>query len=234
MRKYIPSAITAGNLICGFAAIQIGDFYWSPILLVCSFIFDGLDGLVARALGVTSEFGKQMDSLADVVSFGVAPAYLYYLLAPDPDACLLCKLVPSVIVIAGTIRLAKFNISPSRVYFQGLPIPANALFYIGIIFALENNSTFFNEFFNSKLNYLLTPIIMSAMMVSFGFRMISIKSMTKHWRDNIFHYIIAIVSIIIAVIYRYESIAYIVLAYIVISIIHTIVSKYLEKLAKLL
>ena len=96
MRKYIPSAITAGNLICGFAAIQIGDFYWSPILLVCSFIFDGLDGLVARALGVTSEFGKQMDSLADVVSFGVAPAYLYYLLAPDPDDCLLCKKTESL------------------------------------------------------------------------------------------------------------------------------------------
>lgn len=232
MRKYIPSAITAGNLVCGFAAIQIGDFYWSPILLVCSFIFDGLDGLAARALGVTSEFGKQMDSLADVVSFGVAPAYLYYLLGPPDD--LLCKIIPSVIVIAGTIRLAKFNISPSRVYFQGLPIPANALFYIGIIFALENDSDFFNDFFNNKVNYLITPIVMSAMMLSFGFRMISIKSMTKKWRDNIFHYIVAIVSVIIAIVYRYESIVYIVLAYIVISIIHTLVSKYLEKVAKLL
>ena len=232
MRKYIPSAITAGNLVCGFAAIQIGDFYWSPILLVCSFIFDGLDGLVARALGVTSEFGKQMDSLADVVSFGVAPAYLYFLLAPDDSWH--CKVVPAVIVIAGTIRLAKFNISPSRVYFQGLPIPANALFYIGIIFALENNSDFFNEFFNNKLYYLLTPFVMSAMMLSFGFRMISIKSMTKHWKDNIFHYIVAIVSVIIAIIYKYESIVYIVVAYILISIIHTIVSKYLEKVAKLL
>ena len=72
------------------------------------------------------------------------------------------------------------------------------------------------------------------MMLSFGFRMISIKSMTKNWKDNIFHYIVAIVSVIIAIIYKYESIVYIVVAYILISIIHTIVSKYLEKVAKLL
>ncbi|MBC7886206.1 MAG: CDP-diacylglycerol--serine O-phosphatidyltransferase [Saprospiraceae bacterium] len=227
MKKYIPSVVTSGNLICGFAAIQIGDFYWSPILLMCSFIFDGLDGMVARGLQVTSEFGKQMDSLADVISFGVAPSYLYYLLAPDESWE--CKIIPSVIVVAGTVRLAKFNISPAKKYFQGLPIPANALFYIGIFFALENDSQLFIDFFNSKTNYLLTPIFMSIMMVSFGFRMFSIKGMSRQWKDNIYHYIMAVVVIVISISCKYESISYIVLAYIVLSIINTLTSKYLEK-----
>ena len=230
MKKYIPSAITAGNLICGFAAIQIGDFYWSPILLLCSFVFDGLDGLVARALNVTSDFGKQMDSLADVVSFGVAPAYLYSLYSPDVDSWL-CKIAPAIIVIAGTIRLAKFNVSPSLTYFQGLPIPANALFYIGIILAVENNSPFYISFFSSKINYLLTPLFLSIMMVSFGLRMFSIKGMTKHWKDNIYHYIMAVIAIVIAIIFKYESVSYIVISYIALSIINTLTSKYREKLS---
>lgn len=225
--KHIPSAITAGNLICGFTAIMIGDFYWSPILLLGSFIFDSLDGLAARALNAQSEFGKQMDSLADVISFGVAPAYLYSLYSPDLENRLFTIATCSLIVIAGTIRLAKFNVTPSKPYFMGLPIPANALFYIGVIIAIENNSTFFIDFFNSKVNYVLTPLLLSAMMVSFGLRMFSTKGMTKNWKDNIFQYIMAILAIIIALIFKYESVSYIVIAYIGLSIINTLTSKYL-------
>ncbi|MBK9743200.1 MAG: CDP-diacylglycerol--serine O-phosphatidyltransferase [Saprospiraceae bacterium] len=150
MTKYIPSAITSGNLICGFTAIMIGDFYWSPILLLGSFIFDSLDGLAARALNAQSEFGKQMDSLADVISFGVAPAYLYSLYSPDFENKFFTIATCSMIVIAGTIRLAKFNITPSLPYFLGLPIPANALFYIGVIMGIENESQSFIDFLALK------------------------------------------------------------------------------------
>jgi CDP-diacylglycerol--serine O-phosphatidyltransferase len=206
---------------------MIGDFYWSPILLVCSFLFDSLDGLAARALHVQSEFGKQMDSLADVISFGVAPAYLYALYSPDPDNNFYTITTCATIVIAGTIRLAKFNVTPSKNYFSGLPIPANALFYIGVIIAIENESVRFIEFFSSKLNYFLTPLFFSAMMVSFGFKMFSTKGMTKRWQDNIFQYIMAILTVLLAIIFRYEAVSYIVIAYIFLSIINTLTSKFI-------
>lgn len=227
--KYIPSAITSGNLICGFTAIMIGDFYWSPILLLGSFIFDSLDGLAARALNAQSEFGKQMDSLADVISFGVAPAYLYSLYSPDFENKFFTIATCSMIVIAGTIRLAKFNITPSLPYFLGLPIPANALFYIGVIMGIENESQSFIDFFSSKTNYFLTPLFLSAMMVSFNLKMFSTKGMTSNWKDNVFQYIMAIVGVICIFIFKYESVSYLVLAYVILSIINTLTSGFKPK-----
>lgn len=228
MKKYIPSAFTAGNLLCGFLAIQLGDYYWSSILLLFSFVFDGLDGLVARALHVTSEFGKQLDSLADVVSFGVAPAYLYYLVAPD-DTSIEYKIVPSIIVLAGTLRLATFNVSPSKTYFQGLPIPANALFYIGLLLSFETGSQFFTDVLSFKAAYILIPVVLSILMLSFNVRMFSIKGLTKDWKDNIFHYIMAIISVVLFILFQYEAMAFIVLVYILLSFGYTLFSKNQEK-----
>jgi CDP-diacylglycerol---serine O-phosphatidyltransferase len=208
---------------------MIGDFYWSPILLLCSFVFDSLDGMVARALNVQSEFGKHLDSIADVISFGVAPAYLYSLYSPDIENRYYTITAVSFIVICGAIRLAKFNTTPSKSYFMGLPIPANALFYIGVIIAIENESVRFIEFFSSKLNYFICPLLLSLMMVSFGFRMFSTKGMTKNWRDNIFQYLMGIIAIITIIVCKYEAVSYIVIAYIILSIINTLTSYLLEK-----
>jgi CDP-diacylglycerol--serine O-phosphatidyltransferase len=227
LKQYIPSLITAGNLVCGFTAIMIGDFYWSPILLLCSFLFDSLDGLVARALNAQSDFGKQMDSLADVISFGVAPAYLYSLYSPDFENRWYTIATCAMIVVAGTVRLAKFNISPSKPYFMGLPIPANALFYIGVIIAIENESKLFIDFFNSKTNYFLTPLFFSAMMVSFPLRMFSTKGMSSDIKDNIFPFSMVVIAVFIIFFSKFESVSLIVLAYIILSMIHTIVSKFI-------
>ncbi|MCE2788547.1 MAG: CDP-diacylglycerol--serine O-phosphatidyltransferase [Saprospiraceae bacterium] len=226
MKQYIPTLLTAGNLVCGFTAIMIGDFYWSPILLLCCFLFDSLDGLVARMLNAQSEFGKQMDSLADVISFGVAPAYLYSLYSPDFENRWYTISTCALIVVAGTIRLAKFNITPSKPYFMGLPIPANALFYIGVIIAIENESSAFIHFFDSKINYFITPLFLSLMMVSFPLRMFSTKSMSKDWRDNFFPLLMAILSIVIFFMTKFQAVAIIIIVYIILSVVHTIFSKY--------
>jgi len=226
LKQYIPTLLTAGNLVCGFTAIMIGDFYWSPILLLCCFLFDSLDGLVARMLNAQSEFGKQMDSLADVISFGVAPAYLYSLYSPDFENRWYTISTCALIVVAGTIRLAKFNITPSKPYFMGLPIPANALFYIGVIIAIENESSAFIHFFDSKINYFITPLFLSLMMVSFPLRMFSTKSMSKDWRDNFFPLLMAILSIVIFFMTKFQAVAIIIIVYIILSVVHTIFSKY--------
>lgn len=224
MKYYIPSAITSLNLIAGFTAIMLGDFFWSPVLLLMSFVFDSLDGLVARALNAQSEFGKQLDSIADVISFGVAPAYLYSLYSPDRENLLFTILPISFIVVCGAIRLARFNITPPLPYFLGLPIPANALFYIGVIFAIENESQTFINFFDSKVNYFVTPIVLSLIMVNFRIHMFSLKGLSKSFKDNIYQYIMAVVAILFVILFRYESVSYIVLAYIALSIISTITS----------
>ena len=208
---------------------MFGDFYTSPILLLGSFLFDSLDGMVARALNVQSEFGKHLDSIADVVSFGVAPAYLYSLYSPDPENQLYTISAVSFIVVCGAIRLAKFNTTPSLPYFLGLPIPANALFYIGVIMGIENESQSFIDFFSSKTNYFLTPLFLSAMMVSFNLKMFSTKGMTSNWKDNIFQYIMAIVGVICIFIFKYESVSYLVLAYVILSIINTLTSGFKPK-----
>ena len=222
MKQYIPSAITALNLIAGFTAIMIGDFFWSPVLLLMSFVFDSLDGLVARALNAQSEFGKQLDSIADVISFGVAPAYLYSLYSPDQENLLYTISAIAFIVVCGAIRLAKFNITKPLPYFLGLPIPANALFYIGVILAIQNESQLFINFFENKINYFITPVIMSFMMIMFNVHMFSIKGMTRKFKDNIFQYLIVFIAILFIFIFKYESVSFIVLAYIALSVIYTL------------
>lgn len=209
----------------------MGDFYWSSILLLGCFVFDALDGMVARWLNVSSEFGKQLDSIADVISFGVAPAYLYSLLSPDFENRLYTISVCSTIVISGAIRLAKFNITPSRPYFNGLPIPANAMFFIGVVLAIETESQRFIDFFNDPIYYALTPLFLSIMMVSFGFRMFTTKGLSSDHRKNIFHYLMLLFTFLIIWKFKYESICFIILAYIFLSVINTLVQRRLEKIA---
>lgn len=229
MIKYIPTSLTAGNLLCGFLSIMIADFYWGPILLLGCFLFDSFDGVLARKLNAQSDFGKQMDSLADVISFGAAPAYYYSLISPDPGDRLVTMLACGMIVLAGTIRLAKFNISPSKPYFMGLPIPANAVFYIGIMIAFYNKNEMITNFFSSKVNYVGTSLFLSAMMLSFGLRMFSTKGMTKNWRDNIYQYIMFALTFVIVIRYGFASVSLLVLAYIFLSIINTLTSRAKEK-----
>ncbi|MEE9438465.1 MAG: CDP-alcohol phosphatidyltransferase family protein, partial [Saprospiraceae bacterium] len=78
MKRYIPSIFTSVNLICGFLAILLGDFFVSSWFIFVGMIFDVLDGLAARTLNAQSEIGKELDSMADLITFGVAPTYLYF------------------------------------------------------------------------------------------------------------------------------------------------------------
>ena len=127
----IPSLLTTGNLLCGYIAVirsLQGEYEWAAIALFIAALLDRLDGWVARLTNTSSDFGVQLDSLADVISFGMAPALLVYLWALDglPKPW---SLAPFLYLAAGASRLARFNIqAPSldKRYFVGLPIPAAA------------------------------------------------------------------------------------------------------------
>jgi CDP-diacylglycerol---serine O-phosphatidyltransferase len=135
----IPSLFTTGNLLAGYIAIirsLQGEYAWAAIALFIAALLDRVDGWVARLTGTSSDFGVQLDSLADVISFGMAPALLVYVWAlaslPKP-----WSLAPFLYLAAGTARLARFNIqapSQDKRYFVGLPIPAAACAIAACVF----------------------------------------------------------------------------------------------------
>lgn len=132
-RQLVPHLFTLANLFSGFHAIILvaqGRFLEGFAFIVLASLFDMLDGILSRAIGVASDFGVELDSLSDVVSFGVAPAYLVYAahLHQLGGVGMLLSAVPA---LAGAIRLARFNVQLSSLAdkpeFIGLPVPAAAL-----------------------------------------------------------------------------------------------------------
>jgi CDP-diacylglycerol--serine O-phosphatidyltransferase len=125
--RAVPNAFTITNLLCGVFSIT---FNMSGLLTAsCLFIFlsalcDLFDGRIARKLKVNSEFGVELDSLADIVSFGVAPALLFHSLAPPS---VITSIAFVLFPTMGALRLARFSIKPTIGYFKGLPIPAAGL-----------------------------------------------------------------------------------------------------------
>lgn len=148
----LPSSITMASIFCGFSSVVMSInaagatperyFLWAAGLLVLAGVFDGLDGRVARATNTATEFGVQLDSLADVISFGMAPAILAYRFAffqqgiHDPHLRAAGWAACFVFTACGALRLARFNVQVGAVdsrYFVGLPIPAGAACVASVI-----------------------------------------------------------------------------------------------------
>lgn len=181
MTKFIPSIFTSINLICGFIALIIGDHYIGSVLLLFAVGFDVMDGLAARVLNAQSEIGKELDSLADLVSFGIAPAYLYYLLTPLDTW--VGFIPPCILVASSALRLAIFNTKPSSDSFSGLPTPATALFLIGIFLAHSAGNEEIVNLLNNSIIYFVIPFFFAAMMLS-KIKMFSFKKINKGISQN--------------------------------------------------
>ena len=142
IKNNIPNAITCLNLVCGvLACMMMPDwdnnlfglmgYHYIYLLIALAALWDFLDGLVARALGAVSAIGKELDSLCDLVSFGLAPGLLVYFMLDDCTDSLL-RFVALLIPVCGALRLARFNVDTQQTTtFTGLPIPANAMFWMG-------------------------------------------------------------------------------------------------------
>lgn len=126
--KSIPSLLTLGNLCLGVISILLvfnGYPGLAAIMVIIGMLIDGIDGRVARALNAQSEFGKELDSLADIISFGVAPAFIMYVVALQDITPAVSWVVTALFPICGALRLARFNVKASAPgSFTGLPIPA--------------------------------------------------------------------------------------------------------------
>jgi len=198
----LPNLMTAGNLICGFAAVlkilegalqqsvdpalASASFYYAIWLILGACIFDMLDGRLARLGGHESEFGREFDSIADIVSFGVAPALMVYrvVLHEFPN---IGWIVASFYLVCGALRLARFNClaamdsKKANSEFKGFPIPAAA----GLIASLTLFMLWLDkeqrDIGNGKWVLFLLMIFLACMMFS-GFRYPSFKSI--NWRTT--------------------------------------------------
>ena len=171
------------NLICGFSAILIADLHISTMLLLLGMFFDVIDGMVARLLKVQSQFGKELDSLADLVSFGVAPAYLYTLISPVDHWVMY---IPSFFILIGSaLRLAIFNLRPSTKYFLGLPTPASTFFLAGLFIGVRFDSEIMRTLIDYPSIYAIIPLIIMMLNLS-KLKMFSFKQMGSNINYNIF------------------------------------------------
>jgi CDP-diacylglycerol--serine O-phosphatidyltransferase len=127
VRRALPSMFTVGNLFLGIISIIVAfqeKFEWAALLVIIGMLLDGLDGRVARMLNAQSEFGKELDSLSDVISFGVAPAFIMYGVVLH-ELGWVGTVITATFPICGALRLARFNVATgSPNYFVGLPITA--------------------------------------------------------------------------------------------------------------
>jgi len=136
IRNNIPNMITSGNLLCGMLSLILtvrGHYLPAAWMIPCAVFFDFMDGKVARAMGVSSDFGVEFDSLGDVVSFGVAPAILLYSAALRTLPGVTGAIAAAFFALCGALRLARFNVVHVPGPFQGLPIPAGGFFLISFI-----------------------------------------------------------------------------------------------------
>ncbi|GGG10602.1 CDP-diacylglycerol--serine O-phosphatidyltransferase [Paenibacillus aceti] len=159
--KSIPNLFTLSNLFMGMIAIMLamsGRYSLASIMIIVAMLMDGLDGRVARALNAQSDFGKELDSLSDVISFGVAPALIMYIISFQDIQPGLAWAVTAIFPMCGALRLARFNVQAGIPgYFIGLPIPAAG----GVVATL---ALFHN---NIKAPYfIVTMLLLSYLMVS--------------------------------------------------------------------
>jgi len=163
-KTQFPNLITLVNLFFGFLSIlnsYIANYSLACYFILLAAILDSLDGKIARLFGVSTEFGKELDSLADLVSFCLAPSVLVYILYSQNMPGISGELIAAAPLLLGVIRLAHYNISENEniSYFKGLPTTFNAIFICSLILYIENIRTIAPEY--SQPRFLL-PIIVSS------------------------------------------------------------------------
>jgi len=163
-KTQLPNLITLVNLFFGFLSIlnsYIANYSLACYFILLAAVLDSLDGKIARLFGVSTEFGKELDSLADLVSFCLAPSVLVYILYSQNMPGISGELIAAAPLLLGVIRLAHYNISENEniSYFKGLPTTFNAIFICSLILYIENIKTIAPEY--SQPRFLL-PIIVSS------------------------------------------------------------------------
>ncbi len=241
MRKHIPNIVTLFNILSGtigIVSVLTGHWQAGFIMMIMAAVFDFFDGMIARLLGVSSPVGKELDSLADVVSFGVLPGMMMYMMMlnnHDWDFIHIqnVRLTPYfafLIPMISALRLAKFNLDERQSSsFIGLPTPANALFIGSLFLAFYDVCTCnpFHQFIAS--NWFLYPatLVLSYLLIA-ELPLFSLKFKNLKWKGNEFRFILILESLILfGIFYQwvYMAIIIIIPSYILLSMIQNLTNK---------
>ena len=217
MKKHIPNFITLLNLFCGFCAIaeavRTPTHTSSAIaFMALALLFDFCDGLVARLLHVKSELGKQLDSLSDLVSFGVAPAFILFKAviannSLDFGEAFFFLLGCAVFPCCGAVRLGKFNLDDRQTEnFRGMPIPLAAANLVSL------------TFFGFPAAVTASLLILLCILMLVGLPLFSLKFKNLHWNENWHRYLIILSGIALLLLFGIRAVPFITLIYIVISL----------------
>ncbi len=225
MKKHIPNAITCLNLLSGCVGVTMAfsnNLAYAGYAIVIAALFDFADGLSARALHVYSSMGKELDSLADMISFGFLPASIVYqLFLAAPQVGPYSQYVnysAFLIAIFSAMRLAKFNIDVRQTdHFIGVPTPANSLLIASLPFIAQGGG-FWTAYILNPF-FLLVFSIGSSFLLIMEVPMISLKFKSFKPSENIFRYLLLAVGLILIVILKFAAVPLIMFLYIVLSII---------------
>lgn len=234
--KHIPNTITSLNVASGTVAAVFtfqGDLHLAALFVCASLIFDFLDGLSARLLKAYSDIGKELDSLADMVSFGIVPAlFMFYLMRQRLGVSLpinidhlnfseiLLLLSPILIVVFSGLRLAKFNIDDRQTSsFIGLPTPANAILLIAFsLTVMDNYNSIYYRMISSPAGLTTLCILTSLLLVS-EIPMFSFKLKSLSFKENSIPFVFIIIALALITFLQVEGIFLTIILYIAICLL---------------
>ena len=221
MKKHIPNFLTLCNLVCGcygVVAVFKGDIQTGSIMIWAGALFDFFDGFAARMLKKFSSIGKDLDSLADLITFCFLPASILFALIELNQTNGWLAYFGYLIVIFGALRLAKFNNDsrPSE-SFYGLPVPATGIFVSVFPFISEVEKAGVSDFLMNSYTLIGVSVLLSFMMVS-DIKLMSLKfkdfSISANWP----RFLLIILSIILIVIFKIIALPFIIILYVVLSL----------------
>lgn len=224
IKKHIPNSITCGNLLCGCIGIVLtfrGELQSATYLLWLALVLDFLDGFAARMLRVSSAIGKELDSLADMVTFGVLPSVLMLnMLAAQVQNSYL-PFVAFLIAIFSALRLAKFNVDDrQQSVFIGLPTPANALFISSFVFLSPSEYPVFTQ----PAFLLGVTVVFSLLLVS-PIELFALKFKSFGWKGNEIRFTFLLLSVLFIGLLQVLAIPVIIITYILLSVIKNITTR---------
>lgn len=225
----IPNLLTCCNLLCGcvgIVAVFHSDLILASIMIGLAGIFDFLDGFLARLLKSSSPIGKELDSLADVVTFGVLPACIVFSLIQEavPDIFGLWKAyLAFIIAVFSALRLAKFNIDTRQAEsFIGVPTPAIGFLIGSIPLILQQYPETKDWIVNA--NYLIIFSLFVSMLLVSEMPLFALKFKTFGWRGNEIKFIFLILSAVFLIFLKFAAIPAIIFLYVLLSIIQNLTS----------
>ncbi|WP_103327582.1 CDP-alcohol phosphatidyltransferase family protein [Bacteroidetes bacterium endosymbiont of Geopemphigus sp.] len=230
MRKHLSNLLTLANLFCGCIAVVLllrrPDYEKVALLSFVSLILDFFDGFLARLLNEKSQLGGELDSLADLVSFGLVPALIVFNFLEESTfiypSFSLCKWSAFAIVLCSAWRLANFNLDKTQRHdFKGLATPANALFFTGIsIVTPEHIGYNCWKFILSSPVLLFLMLFFSCILLVSKFPMFSLKFSSTLWSENFPRYIFLTLASLLFISLRLAAIPWVIVLYILLSLLY--------------